>query len=443
MVVASQGKKDIYMNFFVNQWDSWIPKQSAWTERAALFLFAIAPLFYLSVSHWITNVSILCVLTILISSVLCRNYFSVYKNVGLLPFLGIYLVYTIAISVSQIGRGVFVSKEYLDQTRWLLGVPLFAFLFFLRVNFSAVLTCVSPLIVLFSWVSSTFIIPSDAWGNRATIVFMDPLAFGFMNLSVSMMCLVTAVFDLKRRHIGKLTILNLLGFLVGIYLSLRSGSRTGWLAFPFVLLLIAKICFDGSPRKNIHTALVVLLPLIALFFLSDTVRTRMSLFMHEISSYPWHGGVASDNSVEMRITFYRLGAFYFLESPWFGWGDRGYLAIKDATEVARFSTSYTRDFAYHALFHSEWTTQAVRFGLLGLISVFWVFAVPFYAFFRHLRSHTASSLACLMGLAFLMCQLAASFSTEIYSSKGMITFSVVIIAGLLAEVLTENTRTTH
>ncbi|MDR7305274.1 O-antigen ligase family protein [Rhodoferax saidenbachensis] len=429
------------MKFLASRWTPWMPAQSTWLERVILLMLVVAPLFYLSVSHWITNVSILCAVLILLSSVFYRNYFSVYHDVELWPFLGTYVIYFIAISVSQIGRGTFVSKEYLDQTRWLLGVPIFAFLLYLRIKFSDALRWIAPLIVLFSWVSSTFVMPSDAWGNRATIEFMDPLAFGFMNLSVGLMCLVIAALNLKQGRLSKLAILNVVGFMVGTYLSLRSGSRTGWLAFPFVLLLIARTLFENPAGKKISVLLFLALPLVAVLLLSSTTDIRLAAFVDEVSSYPWRGGVASDTSVGMRITFYRLGAYYFSQSPWFGWGDRGYLAIKDATEVVTFSTAYTRDFAYNALFHSEWTTQAVRFGLLGLIAVFWVFAVPFYVFFKHLRSHPLSAQASLMGLAFLMCQLAASFSTEIYSSKGMITFSVVIVAGLLADVLTDHART--
>lgn len=418
-----------------------MPVQSTWLERIALLLIVITPLFYLSVPHWITNVSILSVLLITLSAVIHKNYFVAYKNVKLIPILGVYIAYVIAISVSQLGRGSFVSKEYLDQTRWLLGVPIFAFLLYFRVNFSLVLSWLAPFIVIFAWVSSTFVIPSDAWGSRATIEFMDPLAFGFMNLSVGMMCLATAAQGLKQGRRNKLVLLNVAGFLVGTYLSLRSGSRTGWFAFPFVLWLIAKNLYANSFSKKIHIALLVIISLLAIYLLSETVSTRLRDAVYEFYNYPWHGGVAAETSVGMRITFYRLGAYYFSESPWFGWGDRGYTAIKDAAEVVRYSTAYTRDFAYTALFHSEWTTQAVRFGFLGLISVFWVFVVPFYIFFKHLKSQSLSQLAALMGLAFLMCQLAASFSTEIYSSKGMITLSVIIISGLMVDVLTAHLRT--
>jgi O-antigen ligase len=423
------------MKFFIDRWNEWMPAQSAWLERVIGLLIVFAPLFYLSVPHWITNVSILSVLLILLSSVSYRNYFFYYTNVNLLPVLGIYIAYVFAISISQLGRGYFVSKEYLDQTRWLLGVPIFAFLLYSRINFSLILSWLSPFVVIFAWVSSTFIIPSDAWGDRATIDFMDPLAFGFMNLSVGLICLVTAAWDVKQGRVTKLTVLSVVGFVVGMYLSVRSGSRTGWFAFPFVLLLIVRAWFGSFSGRKTYTFLLVALPLIGIFLISNTVSTRLTAVVNEIFSYPWSGGVAPDTSVGMRITFYRLGAYYFSENSWFGWGDRGYLAIKDAAEVVRFSTAYTRDFAYSALFHSEWTTQAVRFGLLGLISVLWVFAVPFYMFSKHLRSHTRAS---LMGLVFLMCQLAASFSTEIYSSKGMITFTVIIISGLLANVLAEH-----
>lgn len=420
---------------FISEWCSgWMPAKSRLPERVIGFLIVIAPLFYLSVPHWITNVSILSVLLVVLASVFYRNVFSVYKNSSVFPILGIFLVYFVAISVSQIGRGSFASREYLDQTRWLLGIPIFAFLLYFRINFALAFSRLAPFVVLCAWVSSTYIIPSDAWGERATIEFMDPLAFGFMNLSIGLICLVTASLDLSRGRVSKLAILNVLGFLLGVYLSLRSGSRTGWLAFPFVLLLIASVQFEKTSRGRLYAFLLVVLPLCVVLLLSSTLSIRMAAFVNEISVYPWRGGVASDTSVEMRITFYRLGAYYFSESPWFGWGDRGYLAIKDSAEVVKFSTTYARDFAYNALFHSEWTTQAVRFGLLGLLAVLWVFAVPLYLFFTRLRSHAQAS---LMGLAFLMCQLAASFSTEIYSSKGMITFSVIIVSGLLASILGE------
>lgn len=419
------------MKFLADRWD-YMPAQSAGLERAIAALIALTPVFYLSVPHWITSVSVLSVLLILVSSAIHKNYLSVYKNPQLLPVLGIYLAYFFAIAISQLGRGVFGYKEYLDQTRWILGIFIFAFLLHTRIDFSLVLRWISPFIVMFAWFSSTFIIPSNAWGDRATIEFMDPLAFGFMNLSVGLMCLVTAFIELRRQRINMLAILNMVGFLLGVYVSLRSGSRTGWLAFPFVLLLIACNQVDKSTRGKFFSLLLIVFPLFILFLLSSTVRLRMGQFMNEVISYPWSGGVAEDTSVAMRITFYRLGAYYFSENPWFGWGDRGYLPIKDAEEVVRFSTVYTRDFAYSALFHSEWTTQAVRFGVLGLFAVVWVFAVPFYLFFKRLRSNTHAS---LLGLAFLICQLAASFSTEIYSSKGMITFSVVIVSGLLASIL--------
>ncbi len=425
------------MASIVNRWKSWTPAESTALERTILALIALAPVFYLSIPHWITNISIILVLMILVSSIFSRNYFCVYRDVALLPISFVYIVYFLSIVVSQLGRGVFVSKEYLDQTRWLLGIPIFAFLYYLRIDFARVLGWFSPFIVIFAWISSTFFIPSNAWGERVTIEFMDPLAFGFMSLSVGLMCLITATLELRQRRLSTLAVMNVVGFLIGLYISLRSGSRTGWLAFPFVLLLVARVHFEKSTRGRVYAFLLLVLPLCAIALLSSTVRIRMTEFINEVYSYPWYGGVAPETSVGMRITFYRLGAYYFFESPWIGWGDRGYLAIKDAAEVVRFSTAFTRDFAYNALFHSEWTTQAVRFGVLGLFSVFWVFAVPFYFFLSRLRSHTQ---AALTGLAFLMCQLIASLSTEIYSSKGMITFSVVVVSGLLASVLIEKSN---
>lgn len=402
-------------------------------EKAAILFLLSTPVFFLSVKHWVTNASVLGCLFAIYALHLRRREFRIFNVPWIFAVLLVCLGYTVAIFVSQLGRWSFDYKAYLDQTRWVLGLPIFLFIYWSRVNFARALDVLAPACVVFAYISSTYVLPSDAWGWRATVSFMDPLAFGFMSLSISLLCFASLIFDVKRGAYDVLSFFKLIGFLTGVYLSIRTGSRSGWGAVPFVLFLVTLSAFRLDVRKTLMIFFGVCIFTLGLYFLSENVHERVNHTIGELIQYPWSGGVAPDGPVSIRITCYRLGYYYFSQSPLFGWGERGYGAIKDASELILFSSQYARDFAYGALFHSEWTTQAVRFGALGLIAVGIVFLVPGAIFF-----HTAffgegreRQVAC-MGMAYVICQLAASVGDEVFNSKAMVTFTVLVLMGLLA-----------
>lgn len=403
-------------------------------ERLALILVIVTPVFYLSVKHWISNVSVMA--AIFSMTVLCIRRTEVREiNIkGLKMLSAFFSLYALGIIISQVGRQNFVTREYLDQTRWLLGLPFFVFLYVYRINYLYVLDRALPIGIFSAWISSTYLIPSDAWGERQTISFIDPLTFGHLNLSLAMMCLVSAIFDVADRKQTLNTIFKLAAAMVGVYLSLRSGSRTGWLAAPVVLLVVFHQIYKP---KLLHAALLGLAIscFFWLFYLTNgNLAARFNQFAIELSAYPWGGGVAPDTSVGLRITFYRLGYYYFSQSPLFGWGNRGYGEIKNAAVLLSFSSQYARDFAFDSLFHSEVTTQSVRYGIFGFLSVFFIFFVPIKTFVSALGHGRECQKAACIGLAFSLCQLVSSLSTEVYDSKGLTAFSAVILAGLFADI---------
>lgn len=401
-------------------------------EKIALTLVISTPFFFLSIPHWITNTSMLACVFAIAALIKNRAQYD-FKNIPHRTLIClIFSIYTIAIIVSQIGRQHFVIKEYLDQTRWLVGLPFFFFIYATRLNYVKVLDWAIPVGIFAAWISSTYIIPSDAWGDRATISFMDPLAFGFLNLSLALICFSSAVYDVQRKQTSWNTLLKAAAFLMGAYLSIRSGSRSGWAAFPVVTLGVLYFLYKPNIKNTFLLILSMALALTALYHFNATVQIRVSTLIQELVQYPWSGGMAPDNSVGMRITFYRLGSYYFSQSPWFGWGERGYADIKDALPLLSYSSQFTRDFAYVSLFHSEWTTQAVRLGMLGLIGVFIVFFAPIKLLFNAIKSSDLYLKNAYIGLSHMTCLLVASIGDEVFNSKSMITFTAVIISGLLA-----------
>lgn len=401
-------------------------------EKLAIILIALSPALYLGVPHWITNLSILALLVVVYHLFQVRAKLKLRQIPYIRAIALVFLIYTAAIMISQLGRFSFTYRPYLDQGRWLIGLPIFIFLYYVRINFTKILDWVAPICILAAFIGSTYLNPSDAWGDRATVSHIDPLAFGFMNLSVGLMCLASVAVDIYKKNYSINTLVKLLAFALGVYLSIRSGSRSGWAALPVVVILLFYILYRPKLWRGVLFSLLASVAVIALYQVNNIVKARVDLLLLDLLQYPWMGGMAQDTSVGLRVTFYRLGYYYFSHSPLFGWGERGYGDIKDAAELLTFSTQYARDFAFSALFHSEWVTQSVRFGIFGLLGVFWVFLLPMRLFAKFIKSGDDYLKVACMGLAYMICQLTASFGDEVFNSKGIISFSAIIIAGLLA-----------
>lgn len=401
-------------------------------EKLAIILIALSPALYLGVKHWITNLSILALLVVVYHLFQVRAKLKLRQIPYIRAIALVFLIYTAAIMISQLGRFSFTYRPYLDQGRWLIGLPVFIFLYYVRINFTKILDWVAPICILAAFIGSTYLNPSDAWGDRATVFHIDPLAFGFMNLSIGLMCLASVAVDIYKKNYSINTLVKLLAFALGVYLSIRSGSRSGWAALPVVVILLFYVLYRPGFWKGVIFTLLASASVFALYQINNIVKTRVDTLFYELLQYPWSGGVAQDTSVGLRVTFYRLGYYYFSHSPLFGWGERGYGEIKNAAELLAFSTQYARDFAFGALFHSEWLTQSVRFGIFGLLGVLWVFLLPMRLFARFMNLGNDFLKVACMGFAYMICQLVASLGDEVFNHKGSVTFSAIIIAGLLA-----------
>jgi O-antigen ligase len=413
--------------FFRSNWNSFKT-----LEKITAFFVLITPVFFLSIPHWISNVSIISVIFIVIWLIKNRSFNNISRIKNFYFLILLFSVYLIAVVFSQLGRQTFVLKEYLDKSRWLIGIPFFIFIYLFRINYLKVLDWAVPFCILFSWLSSVYFFPSTAWGPRSTVVFLDPLTFGVMNISLASMCLASFAYDFKYNQVTLNTYFKIFSFCLGIYLSVASGSKSGWFALPIIFFLVLQLILKPTPVQKLILSIFFLSFLFILFFFVSTVNIRISAFWHDLVNYSWAGGLAPDTSTGARITFYRLGFYYFTQNPLFGWGLYGYSEIKDSLPLLAFSSQNARDFAFSSLFHSEWTTQSVHFGFFGFLAVISFFFIPIKLFANMLKLKDSHLKISCVGLSYLICQLVASFGVEVFNSKGTIAFTSIILAGLIA-----------
>ena len=130
----------------------------------------------------------------------------------------------------------------------------------------------------------------------------------------------------------------------------------------------------------------------------------------------------------------REGFYFFKMSPWMGWGDEGYKEHINDPSIVKFANPIVRYLPLEAGFHNEFTTNAVHYGVWGLISTALVFFVPLALFLKAYRRRVNTQ-AALIGITYMICELASAMSTEVWNLKFTAALSSIMIATLCGVLL--------
>jgi O-antigen ligase len=275
-------------------------------------------------------------------------------------------------------------------------------------------------------------------GERVNTRTVDPLVLGYCSLTFSLMCLVSIVPQEWRAGARARwsILLRLAGVLLGLYLSIRSGSRSGWMAAPIVIGVWMHHHWGRGHRLASAgvIAAALLLP-IALYFLVPAVAQRVQDAVKDVVEYPWNGVLVNETSLGYRITYLRIAADLFAMHPWAGVGDTSRFP---PVPLDAFSYAHPRAVAsaFSSSFHNQVVTNAVRSGVGGIIATLLLLGVPLVVCARGLRrATTATSKDAMMGMAFCTGLVVSSLSTEVVDLKAGAAFYAAMVAAYCGAVL--------
>jgi O-antigen ligase len=407
------------------------------------FLLIISPIFLLTVKRWTNG----CLLVLFLGAasflIRSRKQFQPKVKPQVLWIRAITLALCgplLAVAISQLLRGEFYAPNFDAPLRIALASVVFYAIA------SGWLQAGNPTSITKIW--ATTIIPicllwtllfkpawTDAWGaERIVTYFVDPLSFGSI-------CLVFALisFSSLTYHWGSIRwpyrILGLCGTICGFYLSIRSGSRTGWLNLPLFVLLW--FYYIGQKKLGALRSLFIIIFATSVVIVSvihhPLLSTKIVHAIDEIKNYKW-SSMNVDDSVTMRISFYRMAIFYFFEAPFTGWGDLGWMKAMHAPELMTYASAFTRDFPKNG-FHNEILTSTVRSGIWGLFASLGFFFVPILWSIKMPKSkHGHSIVFCsLFVLIFVTHQLLAGMTTEVTNLVFLASFLGLTLATVLGE----------
>lgn len=404
-----------------------------------LACLAVFPIFFLTLEGWMSRIFFLTcgvALYIIVKEKI--------KGVSLIPDhvdrRWMYLVMAvlasapIAILLGQLFRRSFAWPYYDAPVRFLFSILIVLVIVHKRINIFKLLEYSIPASVYIAAVSAYFN-PGTIWGaDRVTTYFADPLTFGSVMLTFAMISLLSI--NMFQSDALWLKLYKAAGFATGVCFSVISGSGTGWLSLPIVLLIWLFVRMRERKKTFIAAGIsVVLLLPILMYHFAPPVRDKVDVSFNSLLQYKWNE-VNDDNSLSMRISFWRMGVFFFLQNPLGGWGDESYKTLIDSPEISRYASPFTREFVVNTGFHNEFIANVVRSGIWGFLSTTAIFLVPLVFFIRHfLMPYTITRKMALPALAYMICTLVSGMTMDVFNLKYTTAFHAMMISCLCGSML--------
>jgi O-antigen ligase len=254
--------------------------------------------------------------------------------------------------------------------------------------------------------------------------FHMAIMFGDIAMALGLMALAS----IERFAGTRWALIPFVAFLSGAAASVMSGSRGGWIA-----LLFSFVPLYSYGRSAMRRRIVILVAVSAALFIGgyfvpeSNIRQRVAEAVTEISRYEAHG--SADTSVGARLEMWKGAWKMFVEHPVFGVGRANYHdALGHLIDRGEISAD-VRDF-HHA--HNEMLNSLATEGLLGGLTLAFLYAAPIMFFMRRLRRDDASKPYALAGLLLALSFIDFGLTQVLFAhhvGSGFYALTVCLLAG--------------
>lgn len=339
----------------------------------------------------------------------------------------------VAIFLSQAYHGDFKAPPYDWASRFLFAIPIFLVLRQTKIHTVSILQLALPLGALATYIAliqHPFVVYVDGQVRGMTTL----QAFNLIHFSDSALMLgFLALFSInseKKDHALILT-LKLCAFIAGIYMSIQSGERGGWIAIPPLLLLwVITYHSKGKLRSTLGIATLSAIALICLsYYYIDHVQHRIYSAWNDLINFA-HGN--KDSPIGIRLQLWMAAIQIFMENPFFGVGPGGFAHAMPTLSATGVLTPVAANMGT-AEVHNEILAKCAGTGLFGLASILSIYLVPLFIFLRATKSTLPPvKTAGVMGLCLVTGFFIFGLTAEIFNLRMTATFFSLTLAALMA-----------
>ena len=292
-----------------------------------------------------------------------------------------------AILVSQMAHQNITAHPHDAASRYWLAIPIFLLLQRLPLRAIGVLQYAFPLGAIGGLLMATresmgkWALPTLEYANRLTIHTLDMIHFGGFELILGMLSLFSL--NWLGRDALWLRLLKILGCIAGVWASLASGSRGGWLAIPLFIGLFFYFSMGKASLKMILSSLLVAaLAVTTGYFAVGTFQQRVNQVANEVIAYNQGN---RDTSTGVRWQLYKAATDVFYRHPLAGVGPEGFAAeMQPMVEAGKLTPDAAQ--LGRGEVHNDVLSKAAGMGMLGLIAILAVYLVPLRLFWRATQS---------------------------------------------------------
>jgi O-antigen ligase len=286
----------------------------------------------------------------------------------------------IAIFASQWANQRWGWHYYDAASRFLFAIPVFFALRRIPLNKLLVIQYGLILGAFIAAICITYF--ARDWGSgRLGSGFLNPIHFGDISLTLGVLAALSI--NLAHKENRLMRFVKILSLLAGIYVSIKTGSRGGWIALPVFLALWIWFGKKTLSRKKIYLRVSMSMVIfLASYALIPEVSHRIDLIKDNLSAY----AAGHDNtSIGIRFQLWHVAILLFESHPIFGVGMGGFKAAMPEMLNAKLLTQEAAVFGAQEV-HSEILSRASQLGSFGLISILSIYLVPLFLFLRKTQS---------------------------------------------------------
>lgn len=297
---------------------------------------------------------------------------------------------SVAILVSQLVHRNVAAHPHDAVSRYWLAIPIFLLLQRLPLRVFAVLQYAFPI----GAIGGLLMAKS---GDRMFIATMDSIHLGDFELILGMLSLFSL--NWFGRDIPALRLLKILGCVAGIWASLASGSRGGWLAIPLFIGFFFYFRMGKVSLKMIVASLfAAALTITASYLTVDTFHQRVDEFARDVMIFDQGN---RDTSTGVRWQLYKAAADVFYHHPFAGVGPEGFASeMQPMVETGKLTLAAAQ--LGRGEVHNDILSKAAGMGVLGLIAILASYLVPLRLFWRATKSgHEQIRRSGILGVVFV------------------------------------------
>lgn len=210
--------------------------------------------------------------------------------------------------------------------------------------------------------------------------FQNAIQYGDLSMLLGLLCAVGLFWAKGRsKHRNAWYAIFILGFALGVLASILSESRGGWISLPPVLAYLFIRARNSVSRKTITISAVLLVTIAVCGYLipQTGIQQRTQTAISNVVGYFGNGKTLT--SVGSRFELWQGSIYLIGEKPVFGWGRIDY-----RKKIKELRDNHIIDPALIDHPHNDILNAGAKRGLVGILSLLLLYAIPF-ALFRRLE----------------------------------------------------------